>query len=74
MRELSVRAYLHRRDLGDASALDAARVLAIGVENPHLHAMLDQEAGSLLDDLLGKADGSPGGRGRSTPPRRAARP
>ena len=54
MRELSVRAYLHRRDLGDASAVDAARVLSVGVENPHLLELIDASAPSLLDDLLGK--------------------
>jgi hypothetical protein len=54
MRELSVRAYLHRRDLGDGSAIDAARVLSVGVENPHLHELLEPDGPSLLDDLLGK--------------------
>jgi DNA-binding SARP family transcriptional activator len=54
MRELSVRAYLYRRDLGDPSATDAARVLAVGIENPHLHAFIDPDGPPLLDDLLGK--------------------
>ena len=54
MRELSVRAYLHRRDLGDASAIDAARVLSVGVENPHLDELIDPSGPALLDDLLGK--------------------
>lgn len=54
MRELSVRAYLYRRDLGDDSAIDAARVLGVGVENPHLHELVDPDGPSLLDDLLGK--------------------
>jgi DNA-binding SARP family transcriptional activator len=54
MHELSVRAYLYRRDLGDASAVDAARVLSIGVENPHLHELIDPDGPTLLDDLLGK--------------------
>ena len=54
MRELSVRAYLYRRDLGDASAVDAARVLGVGVENPHLLELIDPDGPSLLDDLLGK--------------------
>ena len=54
MRELAVRAYLHRRDLGDPSAVDAARVLSVGVENPHLLELVDPGGPSLLDDLLGK--------------------
>ena len=36
MRELAVKAYLLRADLGDASALDAAAVLVAEVENPAL--------------------------------------
>lgn len=55
MRELSVRAYLYRRDLGDASAVEAARVLSIGVENPHLDELVEADGASLLEDLLGKA-------------------
>jgi hypothetical protein len=58
MRELSVRAYLYRRDLGEGSAVDAARVLAVGVENPHLHGLIDPSGPPLLDDLLGKARSS----------------
>ena len=54
MREFAVRSYLYRRDLGDASAVDAARVLALDVENPHLHDLIEPDAPSLLDDLLGK--------------------
>ncbi len=54
MRELSVHAYLYRRDLGDPSAIDAARVLAVGIENPHLDELIDPDGPSLLDDLLGK--------------------
>jgi len=54
MREFAVRSYLYRRDLGDESAVDAARVLAMGVENPHLHDLIESDAPSLLDDLLGK--------------------
>ena len=54
MRELSVHSYLYRRDLGDASAIDAARVLAVGIENPHLHELIDPDGPPLLDDLLGK--------------------
>lgn len=54
MRELSVRAYLYRRDQGDPSAVDAARVLAVGIENPHLHELMGPDGPPLLDDLLGK--------------------
>ena len=54
MREFSVHSYLYRRDLGDASATDAARVLSVGVENPHLDELLGADGPSLLEDLLGK--------------------
>jgi DNA-binding SARP family transcriptional activator len=54
MREMSVRAYLCRRDLGDRDAVDAARVLSAGVENPHLLGLVDEDGPALLDDLLGK--------------------
>ena len=54
MRELSVRAYLYRRDLGDPTAVDVAQVLAVGIENPHLHELLEVDGPPLLDDLLGK--------------------
>jgi hypothetical protein len=54
MRELSVRSYLCRRDLGDASAIDAARVLAVGIENPHLDDLVHPGGPGLIDDLLGK--------------------
>lgn len=36
MRELAVRAYLLRADLGDSSALESAQILAAEVENPAL--------------------------------------
>jgi DNA-binding SARP family transcriptional activator len=55
MHEFAVRSYLYRRDLGDASAIDAARVLSAGVENPHLHELLDAEGRSVLEDLIGSA-------------------
>jgi tetratricopeptide (TPR) repeat protein len=58
MREMSVRAYLYRRDLGDHSAVEAARVLSVGVENPHLLELIDPGAPPLLDDMLGKSAGS----------------
>jgi hypothetical protein len=54
MRELSVRAYLHRRDLGDHAAVSAAGMLAIEVENPHLHALVPEGGPTVLDELLGK--------------------
>jgi DNA-binding SARP family transcriptional activator len=40
MRELAVRAYLHRGRHGDDSALAAAQVLAAGIENPALAALV----------------------------------
>ena len=55
MRELAARAYLHRRDLGDGTATDAARVLSADVENPHLRGLVEDEGVTLLDDVLGKA-------------------
>ena len=58
MRELSVHAYLYRRDLGEPDATDAARVLAVGIENPHLHELIDPNGPPLLDDLLGKLGSS----------------
>jgi hypothetical protein len=43
-----------KKYLGDTSAIDAARVLSVGVENPHLDDPSDQDGPALLDDLLGK--------------------
>ena len=40
MRELAVRAYLLRADLGDPSALDSAAILVAEVENPALRARI----------------------------------
>jgi hypothetical protein len=40
MRELAVRAYLHRGRHGDDSALAAAQILAVGIQNPALAALL----------------------------------
>lgn len=37
MKEMLARAYLHRHGLGDAGALEAARLVAGEVDNPHLH-------------------------------------
>jgi DNA-binding SARP family transcriptional activator len=53
MRELSVRAYLHQRELGDGSAIEAARALAVDTDNPRLVRMLEEAGGSPLRDLLG---------------------
>lgn len=54
MREMAVRAYLHRRNLGNASTGVAAGAIAAEVDNPWL---LDWVSGSapLLVHLLGKA-------------------
>jgi DNA-binding SARP family transcriptional activator len=41
MRELVVRAHLHRSRLGDRSALATARLLAAGIDNPALTPLLD---------------------------------
>ena len=41
MRELVVRAHLHRSRLGDSSALATARLLAAGIDNPALAPLLD---------------------------------
>ena len=53
MRELVVRAHLHRSRLGDPSALATARLLAADVDNPALEPLLD--GGS-----AGQVSGSPG--------------
>lgn len=55
MRELATRAYLHRRDLGDPTATDAARALSADVENPHLRELVERDGPTLLEDLLGKS-------------------
>jgi tetratricopeptide (TPR) repeat protein len=55
MREFSVRAYLYQRDLGDPTAVDAARALAVGIENPYLLARIDPDGPPLLLDLIGKS-------------------
>jgi hypothetical protein len=75
MREFSVRAHLHRRDLGDGSAAEAARVLSVDVENPHLLELVDADGPSLLDDLLGKQPSDLArviNRGPDVPQRRAS--
>jgi hypothetical protein len=43
MRELAVRANLHRARLGDESALTAARLGAASIDNPALQALLNDE-------------------------------
>jgi tetratricopeptide (TPR) repeat protein len=53
MRELAVRAYIHRSDLGDPSALEAAHALAADTDNPRLVELLDRGGRSPLGDLLG---------------------
>lgn len=44
MREMAVRAYMYRFELGDRSALDGARVMAAEIENPALTAAVEAEA------------------------------
>ncbi|HYN18831.1 MAG TPA: tetratricopeptide repeat protein, partial [Actinomycetes bacterium] len=46
MRELVVRAHLHRSRLGDPSALATARLLAAGIDNPALAPLLDGHQGA----------------------------
>ena len=41
MRELVVRAHLHRSRLGDPSALTTARMLAADIDNPALASLLN---------------------------------
>jgi hypothetical protein len=53
MREFAVRAYLYQRDLGDPDALEAARALAVEVQNPHLHELLDADEMPRLEQLIG---------------------
>jgi tetratricopeptide (TPR) repeat protein len=53
MREFQVHAYLYRADLGDLDALEAARALAGGVENPLLQGVLDAAGPPMLEVLLG---------------------
>jgi DNA-binding SARP family transcriptional activator len=45
MRDLVVRAYLHRHRLGDRTAIASARLLAADIDNPALHGLLN-ESGS----------------------------
>jgi hypothetical protein len=41
--------------MGETDALDAARTLALEVENDHIQRLLDEERIPALNDLLGKA-------------------
>ncbi len=41
MRELNVRALLHSAALGDDGARSAAAILAVDIDNPQLHALLE---------------------------------
>jgi tetratricopeptide (TPR) repeat protein len=54
MREFSVHAYLYRRDMGDASAVDGAGAVAVGIENPHLMALISPDSPPLLQVMLGR--------------------
>jgi hypothetical protein len=45
MRELVVRAHLHRNRLGDPTALASARLLAATIDNPALARLLDDGTG-----------------------------
>ena len=45
MREFLARAYLHRFDLGDVGALEAAELVAAHVDNPVLHERLAERGG-----------------------------
>jgi DNA-binding SARP family transcriptional activator len=55
MREFAVRAYLYQRDLGDPDALEAARALAVEVQNPHLRDLLEADEMPRLEQLIGVA-------------------
>jgi DNA-binding SARP family transcriptional activator len=54
MREFAVHAYLYERDLGSDDAIEAARTLALGVENPFLVTLIE-DGPPLLEVLLGRA-------------------
>jgi hypothetical protein len=43
MRELVVRAHLHRSRLGDPTALASARLLGAAIDNPALARLVDGE-------------------------------
>jgi hypothetical protein len=54
MREMAVRTYLHRRDLGDEAAGVAASAIAADVDNPWLQSWLSGKT-TILAHLLGRA-------------------
>lgn len=59
MRELLVRAHLHRHDLGDPAALEAAVLLAEEVDNPHLHDAVARRQGKRAPGLTPAAEEMP---------------
>jgi len=48
MREFLARAYLYRAALGDADALEAARIVAADVDNPVLDRMIAERASAIV--------------------------
>ena len=60
MQELSVHSYLYRHALGDADAIEGARILAASVENPSLHERVEAGTPPLVDVLRGPAVAAPG--------------
>jgi hypothetical protein len=55
MRELVVRAHLHRSRLGDPAALATAWLLAAGIDNPALAALLDGDRqGTVVNGYPGR--------------------
>jgi DNA-binding SARP family transcriptional activator len=52
MRELLARSYLHRSRVGDASAIEVARVVAADIDNPALSALLDEEPALVPNDQM----------------------
>lgn len=59
MRDLAVRAQVHRARLGNPSALAAARMLAEGIASPALEAVLDGRAMSLASGKVGTPNAVP---------------
>jgi len=52
MRELLARSYLHRWRAGDESALEVARVVSADIDNPALHALLEEEPALVSNQIL----------------------
>lgn len=75
MREFLARAYLHRRQLGNAGVVGAAELIAAGVDNPALHRRIAAAAGrDVTDDkAVGRLRRS-NGRGQVPGSRDRARP